>query len=179
MSLALLERVQQACAFFGMQAEYLPVSEAVPYELLLVDARSAPEQPELPVRVYFAGDVLAQLNLPEAPVPLAETLSFLSPLDLTVSEAVRFEVAQLLMVLNTLMPTGDFGIDADNEILCRYTLLNESRELEPLLAVRVLRVLSFFIEQFRPLILAVVEGRERAEACIARLEQELVAAAHR
>ncbi|MGV3526888.1 MAG: hypothetical protein ACO1RX_21905 [Candidatus Sericytochromatia bacterium] len=173
---------QQACAFVGFAAEWVPVSDAVPYDLLLVDARSAPEQPELPVRVFFDGDVLRALdpagfaNDSEAP-PLAENLHFLSPLGIVVPEAQRLEVAQLLMSLNPLVPTGDFGLDPEGQVLCTYHLLSEVREVYPLLVVRIVRMLGFFIEAFRPVIAAVAQGEYTAAEGLSRLEQELVQAA--
>lgn len=172
------ERFQRACEFLGLSADWTPRSESVPFDLLTVDARTTPDQPEILVRLSFVGDVIASLEPQPVPSPgLAENLLFHTVLPIQVRPQTRLEVAQLLMVLNALVATGNFGIDKNHQLVLSYHLLAENRQIYPLLAVRIVRMFGFFVERFRPQISAVAAGECSAFDAIAELEQELVSSA--
>lgn len=143
---------QKAFQFFGYPHTWLEATSERPYEGMIVDARSEPTKPELPIQLLFQGDVFKpfeQASEVDVSVPLAESLVFYTTLSYDSPEERKLELAQLLNIFNRMMPIGGFALQTPGVIAFRFPLLSHTCEIHALLVIRVLKMIAFFVERCR------------------------------
>lgn len=166
-----LQIIQQAFVLIGFSAVYLPVSEHNPVAYLQVEAGDDPEGPVWPFQLAYREDMyaaLAQQPLPDkGPWQLQITAREL----LSIAPEHLNAVSECLLTLNRLVSIGGWGLAPDHQLYFSYDLMAARRELNPLLAVRAVRLSCFFIASLLPYIERVNQGEALADS-IRALEQE-------
>lgn len=169
------ERLVQALAFFGLTAEYLPIRPERAFEGLRLQA-PIPHLPadQLEIQLAFGNDALLAFDPGLAALrEQAQNLLFVAVLPLQAPAARRAELSGLLLSLNHTLPFGAFGFDGEGQILFRYQLLAPSREVPPLLVVRIIRLIQLYTGLFLPILRKLAQAELSLSAALGQAEARL------
>lgn len=138
--------------FTGYKSSYNPANDDLPFEQLFVSTAYEGTELEIEnsplIQIIYTTDLAKAL---EADMPEDDDSShilqfFVALTTQQVEESKKSRIHELLSVMSRLLPIGYFGYSDTDGIFYRYSMLSPTKELDDLVVVEIVQMISFYIE---------------------------------
>ncbi len=164
-----LHTLSEILSLLGFAVQFLPADTQNKLDQLFIglDQDAQEGRHSYILQLFFMEDILKamqpDLEVEEAPRSSLQMVLKLPVAFQSLKENQELEGLRLIILLNKLLPVGNFGLEGENnEVYFRYVLMGDSQNFNGRLIIEVIEQIRFFIQRMAPLFEACVQSEKTA-----------------
>jgi hypothetical protein len=164
-----LYHLHEILSLLSYGVHFMPANPETELDQLFISLDSDPqtEPPRFVLQLFFMEDILKRRHPELDPGKnTSSSLQMLLKLPLafgSLNENQELEGLRLLILLNKMLPVGNWGLEGENkDVYYRYALMGDSQNFNGRLIIEIIELIAFFIQDMAPLLEAFVRSEKTA-----------------